>query len=457
MSIYTSSNYEIFKTSAAVAISHIIRLNIQLIPLFVEKLMVKNLVSALIEDQPRVQQAFLTIILYMFLSESRFSLQMTEDRQFLANLISSFESSTIVIRAKAVLVCYFTIKTNPKSLIRLSELKLFTILEKLVRDSYKFVQNCMCHLIELLGEVALQGLKNQYEDLKKGLRNNLMQTVLLIVNSTACSLKLPYQALLKTFSEILNLFGSTGSAESLQQVLTVLESLIIHTKCLFSNSEFIISTVLPILLNTRQSQDNDIRFRCLKIFSDILIPFIYEESIYDPTFLSKPSTKSINDLISLMVLPIFSELLQDIDPIPLYSLKLLSAILDRCMAFTTIIKKLKLVPTIIQNFQGGNPKLNLHLISVVKKIIDSHEHSLEELGEIGLIEKVSSVMRVIQEQDWCVDKMLDILYELLCLTAETLKTKRSDYSVLKITEPLCENFVSCTKILSFINEPVTFI
>ena len=158
-----------------------------------------------------------------------------------------------------------------------------------------------------------------------------------------------------------------------------------------------------------------------------------------------------------MVLPIFSELLQDIDPIPLYSLKLLSAILDRCMAFTTIIKKLKLVPTIIQNFQGGNPKLNLHLISVVKKIIDSHEHSLEELGEIGLIEKVSSVMRVIQEQDWCVDKMLDILYELLCLTAETLKTKRSDYSVLKITEPLCENFVSCTKILSFINEPVTFI
>ena len=162
----------------------------------------------------------------------------------------------------------------------------------------------------------------------------------------------------------------------------------------------------------------------------------------------------MNDIIAKILLPLYQDFLQDVDPIPLYSLKLLSAILDRCMSFTTIIKKLKLIPTIIENFQGGHPKLNLHLISVVKKIIESHELSLDELGELGLIDKVSSVMRVIQEQDWCVEKILDILYELLILSADTLRTKRSDHSVLRITEPLCENFISCTKILGFMNEPV---
>jgi hypothetical protein len=195
----------------------------------------------------------------------------------------------------------------------------------------------------------------------------------------------------------------------------------------------------------------------LKIFSDILIPFLYEESIYDTSNQNKPSAKSINEVISKLLLPQYPDFLQDIDPIPLYSLKLLSAILDRCISFASFIKKLKLIPIIIENFQGGHPKLNLHLISVVKRIIESHELTLEELGDLGLIDKVSSVMRVIQEQDWCVEKMLDILYELLYLTADSIRAKRVDHSALRITEPLCENFVSCTKILGFINEPVLFI
>jgi hypothetical protein len=117
---------------------------------------------------------------------------------------------------------------------------------------------------------------------------------------------------------------------------------------------------------------------------------------------------------------------------------------------------MSLIPMIIENFEGGNPKLNLHLISVVKKMIESHELSLEELGQMGVIDKVSSVMRVIQEQDWCVEKMLDILFELLTITTETLRNKRNEQAVVKITEPLCENFTSCTKILGFINEPVRF-
>lgn len=451
--IYTGSKHESFKTAAAVAISHIIRLNSALISVFCEKFPNKVLVSALVEEQSRIQQGFLTTVLYIFINESRYISTLTEDRQFLSNIVTLLESSVIVIRGKALLVSYFIVKSNAKSLVKLSELKFFTILDKLIKDSYKYVQNCMCHLLEILSEVALLSLKSLHDDLRKNSRSNSLQILILIINSAACSLKLPYQQCLKFISDIFA-FASNNN-DSLQQVLMVLEAMVVHTKCLVQHFEFVISTILPMLLGTRQNIDTDIRFRCLKIFSDILIPFIYEDVIYDPNDWNKPSTKAVNEVITKLLFPLFHELLQDIDPIPLYSLKLLSAILDRCMAFTSVIKKLKLIPVIIDNFEGGNAKLNLHLISVVKKVIESHELSLDELGKLGLIEKVSSVMRVIQEQDWCVEKMLDILYELLCLAADTLRTKRSDHSVLRITEPLWENFVSCTKILSFMNEPVT--
>ena len=450
--IYLSSKHDSFKASAAVAISHIVRLNLSLVSLFCEKFPVKVLVSAVVEEQPRIQQAFLTTILYIFISESRFIANLTEDRQFLANILSLFESSTIVIRGKSILVSYYIIKSNRGSLLKLSELKFFAILEKLVRDSYKYVQNCMCHLLDLLGEVAFQCLKTLYEDLRKNSRSSSLQIIVLILTSGACNLKLPYQQCLKAISDCFSISGN--NIDSLQQTLGVLEALVVHIKCLFPHSDYILSTILPSLLNTRQCSDTDVRFRCLKIFSDILIPFLYEESIYEPAEPNRPSTKTVNDLITRLLLPLFYDLLQDTDPIPLYALKLLSAVLERHMPFTVAIKKLRLIPVIIDNFQGGHPKLNLHLISVVKKIIESQELSLDELGELGLIEKVSSVMRVIQEQDWCVEKMLDILYELLSLTADTLRAKRSDHSVLRITEPLCENFVSCTKILGFMNEPV---
>jgi serine/threonine-protein kinase ULK4 len=240
-------------------------------------------------------------------------------------------------------------------------------------------------------------------------------------------------------------------------VLNILEALAAHSKGLASAPDLVVDNLLPVLLRLKNSSDNDLKFRCFKLFSDILITYLYEEAIYDPNLGNKPVTRKINDLVSRALLPEYRDLLGETDPIPLYALKLLSAILERNTNFVPQLKKLALINMIIENFEGGNPRLNLHLISVVKKIIESHEMSIEELGQMGVIDRVSSVMRVIQEQDWCVEKMLDILFELLTITTDTMRNKRNDQSVIKITEPLCENFVSCTKILGFINEPVLVI
>lgn len=451
INIYNSTKYESFKSSASVVISHVIRLNPSTITVFLDKFPVKNISAALSDEQPRIQQSFLTILLYIFVNEQRPNTQITDDRGLLSNLISTLESSAIVVRGKSLLVLYFILRSNPRVLSRLSEMKIFTILEKLLRDSYKYVQHCMCYLLEILGEIALQGIRTLKDELKRNIKISSVQLTVMIINSPACSLKLPFSQCLKLISECLT---ANRNIEGLSVVLDILEAVSLHSKGMTQNSEIVISSILPNLLSARALNDTDLRFRLLKIFSDILIPFLYEESIYDPNLPGKSATRLINELILSKLFPGYSEFLTDIDPIPLYSLKLLSAILERSLTFVTLIKKFQLIPMIIQNFEGGNPRLNLHLISVVKKVIESHELTLEELGQLGVIEKVSSVMRVIQEQDWCVEKMLDILYELLMITTDTLRNKRNEQSVVKITEPLCENFISCTKILGFLNEPV---
>ena len=451
ISTYSTSKHESFRCSVSVVLSHIIRLNTSLIQSFLDKFPMKQISSSIGDEQPRIQQSFLTILLYIFMNDQRASTLISDDRNLLSNLIKALESSAIVVRGKSLLVLYHVVRSNSRSLARLAELKLFQILEKLLRDSYKYVQQCMCHLLEILGDVAAQGIRNLHDDLKRGVKVLSYQHISSIINSPACSLKLPFANCFKYLGDCLSL---TLTSEGLAAVLNILEALTAHSKGMTSAPDLVVDNLLPVLLRLKNSSDNDLKFRCFKLFSDILITYLYEEAIYDPNLANKPVTRKINDLIGRALLPEYRELLGETDPIPLYALKLLSAILERNISFVAQVKKLALFNMIIENFEGGNPRLNLHLISVVKKIIESHELSIDELGQMGVIDRVSSVMRVIQEQDWCVEKMLDILYELLSITTDALRVKRNDQSLIKITEPLCENFISCTKILGFINEPV---
>ncbi|MFS8160460.1 MAG: hypothetical protein ACMG6E_09695 [Candidatus Roizmanbacteria bacterium] len=114
-------------------------------------------------------------------------------------------------------------------------------------------------------------------------------------------------------------------------------------------SDPILSFMLPVLLSKIKSDSADIRFLSLKIFTDIIIQYLHDDSIYDLKGGSdqqinsdgnnvKVSTKQINDLILKNLFPSFSIILADNDPVPLFGLKLLSAIIDRNPVFVPLLK-----------------------------------------------------------------------------------------------------------------------
>jgi serine/threonine-protein kinase ULK4 len=62
LNIYITTKNEPFKTSAAVCISHICKLNTTLFPIIFESLKCEQFSLALLEGSPRIQQAFITML-----------------------------------------------------------------------------------------------------------------------------------------------------------------------------------------------------------------------------------------------------------------------------------------------------------------------------------------------------------------------------------------------------------
>lgn len=63
-----------------------------------------------------------------------------ESRDFMNVIVALLENSNAVIRGKAILTLLLLIKVNTKSLVYITEGKFFGILDKLVKDTYKYVQ-----------------------------------------------------------------------------------------------------------------------------------------------------------------------------------------------------------------------------------------------------------------------------------------------------------------------------
>jgi len=141
------------------------------------------------------------------------------------------------------------------------------------------------------------------------------------------------------------IYSFQGAEEFLHALLLINENLSSNQKILMQMNEPILNYLLRVLLSKTKSESADIRFLSLKIFTDIIIQYLNDDSIYDirsnlpDSQISengnnvKMTTMFINDLLLKDLFPLFRLILQDNDPVPLFGLKLLSAIVEKNPAF----------------------------------------------------------------------------------------------------------------------------
>jgi len=138
--IYHTQQLDPFKTSAAVSVSHICKLNTTLFPTIFESITCKQFSLALMEGSQRIQQAFLTMInIALTQPYPKLNDTLQEDEVFQKAVSQLLENQSIVLRGKAILTFLLLFKMNSQWMIIAVQQDFYKNIDKLLRDNYKYV------------------------------------------------------------------------------------------------------------------------------------------------------------------------------------------------------------------------------------------------------------------------------------------------------------------------------
>ncbi len=116
----------------------------------------------------------------------------------------------------------------------------------------------------------------------------------------------------------------------------------------------------------------------------------------------------------------------------------------------------------------GHARLNIHTVKLVKCIVEFGEIPLEELNTYNIVSKTNDLMNhlIANQQDWCLDTVLDIIFLILQSTFRRLQQSKNASvtsstinkeagvntaamaNLLLISEGLVDNFEACMQMLS---------
>lgn len=141
LGIYNSSENEGLRTSAAVSISHICKLNPIIFPTIFESMSCKQYCVILSEGAPRVQQALITMLNIALTNPySRLNDSLMEEPMFKEAMANLLENSNIIIKAKSILTILLLFKMNPNWIIVVDEFKFYSTCDRMSRDYSKYIQ-----------------------------------------------------------------------------------------------------------------------------------------------------------------------------------------------------------------------------------------------------------------------------------------------------------------------------
>lgn len=149
---FINGGKQAYINTAAVALSHIVKLNPSLFTHVIEEISIEDFCTVFDQGQGRIQQALITMLSIGLINKNEaLFLQVNENPDALCqSLLKLLESQSLVIRGKALLTISLLIKHFPLQWFTLfiNESKLLTILGHLTKDNYKYVQYGLMHFID---------------------------------------------------------------------------------------------------------------------------------------------------------------------------------------------------------------------------------------------------------------------------------------------------------------------
>ncbi|PSC68021.1 serine threonine-kinase ULK4 isoform B [Micractinium conductrix] len=243
-----------------------------------------------------------------------------------------------------------------------------------------------------------------------------LEALLLLLGSTSFRPVVVCDGLISGLADLLtrsvSSAGSSGASQLEQDVkvhvLDAIDAVCSHPELLIEHYAVVLSTLLPSLSAAVASQREsaDTRFCCLKLLCDVVLQFVNEPRLYLSATASEHTTadsgianKAIDGAVAQYVLPLVPALLSDEDPMPLYALKLLGALLEFNRAWVAEVAAAGLAGRFFEWLSIAHPHNNVHNLRLCRLVAEAKVLPAQALASLEAIDRVLAVLAYAHEND----------------------------------------------------------
>lgn len=177
-----------------------------------------------------------------------------------------------------------------------------------------------------------------------------------------------------------------SSTELRAPLFAALGALSAHRDLMREHSGAVSEHVLKPLFGLLQGGDAERRFLSLRLVSDVLLGL-------------PPRLPDVRELLGTFVFPSAQALLEDEAPIPVYTLRLLDALVERDPSLAGSLHDRGLLPVFVSFFSLTNALNNVHNVSAMGSVIQSPDVPLGSLCADTIVPALADVLRYAVEND----------------------------------------------------------
>eukprot|EP01063_Lacrimia_lanifica_P003565 TRINITY_DN11905_c0_g2_i1.p1 TRINITY_DN11905_c0_g2~~TRINITY_DN11905_c0_g2_i1.p1 ORF type:complete len:1370 (+),score=549.00 TRINITY_DN11905_c0_g2_i1:155-4264(+) len=380
-------------------------------------------------------------------------------------LMASLEHSSPAIRGKTMLCCCLLSVCSMAFLQECCECKLIHLLERIGKEtSDKYLLSCSKTFTKLLASAGASVTKRLQTQLSgSGVAEATKQHLSIVLHMlTAQSIRgsVIQPSLIQTISACLALAEPTSDRDGsvMSQLLLMSEAMSQDAAAMRRFQQDVVKHLLPVLTQLLDSKHGDTRFISLKIFIDVLVPYLHEgHGGDDGARPQSPLQRSMSTLILKSLFPKLMVLLDDEEPIPLYGLKLLNSVATENPQYVAELAGRDWMAKLFDFFELEHRNNNVHNVKLILKIVTCETVALGTVFSLGVVAKLNNVLAfsfqngVESFYDPCLEICLNLLER--CMRSRVqAETTRSDADKatyagnLQNCEALVQNVELCAKL-----------
>lgn len=291
---------------------------------------------------------------------------------FVGGLCAVLEHATPVVRAKGLTTLTLLCMFNGGAWLGEAEGKIFAQCDKLVKDKDPYVQKCVSpmisglrHFVCLSAESVASGSLSVTPHTFKAALNVLTS------NSIRQLLNVP-ESFLRSLAACVATISSYQSNAVLspyeETVHYMVEAIAMDNQVRAQHSLTIASCVVVPYGQLLSHPDSGRRFAAVQMILSLLYPIVQDATLFNTSASVCPVVTSINEFMASIV-PCIAQLLEDAEPTPLYTLKLLSVCCERSPTVTMHLLMQSFVEKLLVFLDPDHPSNSVYVVQILLRVL----------------------------------------------------------------------------------------